>query len=87
MVDQNGNGQVQEQFETQLENMLHVRVEGRSWDIPLADLTIGDQSTDNDIRTAAANWLGIPEGKLRPMRVDRNAETNSITLRPEATFG
>lgn len=72
---------------TQLENMLHVRVEGRSWDIPLAELDIGEGSTDNQIRNSAANWLGIPEQKLRSYAVDRNAATNSLTLRPEAVFG
>ena len=73
--------------ENQLENMLHIRFDGRSWDIPLTELAIGDDSTDNDIRNAAANHLGIPEQKLRPFAVDRNPETNAITLRPEAVFG
>lgn len=71
----------------QLDNNLHVRFDGRSWDIPLAEMNIGDQSTDNEIRTAAANWLGIPEQKLRSFAVDRNAQTNAVTLRPEAVFG
>jgi hypothetical protein len=76
-----------ETVETQLENQLHIRFDGRSYDIPLGDLPIGDNSSDNEIRDAAANWLEIPEQKLRRFAVDRNAETNSITLRPEAVFG
>jgi hypothetical protein len=71
----------------QLENMLHVMHDGRSWDIPLAELEIGDNSTDVQIRNAAANYLGIPEQKLRAFAVDRNPDTNSLTLRPEAVFG
>jgi hypothetical protein len=73
--------------ETQLENMLHIRFDGRSYDIPLAELEIGDNSTEAQIRNAATNWLGIPEQKLRAFAVDRNPQTNSITLRPEAVFG
>jgi hypothetical protein len=73
--------------ETQLENQLHIRFDGRSYDMALAALDIGENSTDNDIRNAAANHLGIPEQKLRAFAVDRNAQTNSITLRPEAVFG
>jgi hypothetical protein len=73
--------------ENQLENMLHIRFDGRSYDIELALLDIGDESTDNQIRNAAANHLGIPEQKLRAFAVDRNPETNSLTLRPEAVFG
>ena len=73
--------------ENQLENMLHVRVEGRSYDVPLAEMNLGDNSSDTDIRNAAADWLGIPQGKLRAFAVDRNGETNTLTLRPEAVFG
>jgi hypothetical protein len=73
--------------ENQLENMLHVRVEGRSYDIALVELNIGEDSTDNQIRNAAADWLRIPPEKLRAMAVDRNPQTNSITMHPEAVFG
>lgn len=71
----------------QLENQLHIRFDGRSYDIDLANLELGDGSTDNQIRDAAANYLGIPEQKLRSFSVDRNPDVNSITLRPEAVFG
>jgi len=73
--------------ENQLENMLHIRVEGRSYDVPLAELNIGEDSTDNQIRDSAANHFRIPQEKLRAMAVDRNPQTNSITMHPEAVFG
>ena len=76
-----------EVLENQLENMLHIRFDGRSYDIPLNEMEIGDGSTDTQIRNAAANWLSIPEQKLRSFSVDRNPNTNAITLRPEAVFG
>jgi hypothetical protein len=85
----------------ELENMLHVRFGGKSRDIPLAELNIGEDSTDAQICDAAAERLafeqeqetGVPQdaeilkGKLRDFAVDRNPETNSLTLRPEAIFG
>ena len=76
-----------DELEAVLENQLHIRFDGRSFDIPLAELELGDNSSDNDIRNAAANWLGIPDQKLRSFAVDQNPDTNSITLRPEAVFG
>jgi hypothetical protein len=66
---------------------LHIRVEGRSHDIPLAELDIGDRSTDEQIRAAAADHLGIPIGKLRAFAVDRDAATGELTMRPPAVFG
>ena len=76
-----------DELETVLENMAHVRFEGRSYDAPLADLNLGEDSTDTDVRREVATYLGIPEQKLRSFAVDRNPDTNSITLRPEAVFG
>ena len=73
--------------EVQLENMAHVRFDGRSYDAPLAELNLGEDSTDNEIREQVANYLGVPPQKLRSFAVDRNPDTNSITLRPEAVFG
>ena len=76
-----------DELETTLENMLHIRWDGRSRDIALSELELGDNSSDDDIRNAAANYLGIPEQKLRSFSVDRNPDTNALTLRPEAIFG
>lgn len=66
---------------------IHIRYEGRSIDIPLTEVDVGVLSTDEQIRSAVAENLGVPVGKLRPFVIDRNQETNHLTLRPEAIFG
>ncbi len=66
---------------------LHIRADGRSYDIPLVELDVGDRSTDEQVRVAAADHLGIPIGKLRGFSVDRNAATHDITMAPPAVFG
>ena len=66
---------------------LHIRYEGRSIDIPLTDLDVGDISTDEQVKTAAANYLSIPVNKLAAFQVDRSPDTGDLTLRPQAIFG
>ena len=66
---------------------LHIRYEGESTDVSLADLDLGDISTDAQIRDAVATHLGIPSTKLSAFAIDRNTETGDITLRPQAIFG
>ncbi len=65
---------------------LHVRFEGRSWDILLSDLDIGAMSSDDEVRTALARYLDVPAGKFAPYVVERHANGN-MTVRPEAVFG
>lgn len=70
---------------------LHIRVDGRSFDVPLSELDVGDISTDQEIRIAVSNWLSgvfgyeVPVAKLNAFAIDRTI--NGITLRPEAVFG
>ena len=66
--------------------LLHVRVEGRSLDIPLNDLDLGDLSSDRDVATATARYLDLPARVLRDHVVDRH-ETGNLTIRPQAVFG
>lgn len=66
--------------------LLHVRVEGRSLDIPLNDLDLGDLSSDREIATATARYLDLPARVLRDHVVDRH-ETGNLTIRPQAVFG
>lgn len=65
---------------------LHIRFEGRSIDVNLNELDIGDRSTDAQIRTAVADHLGVPAAKLQAFAIDR-AASGEMTLRPEAVFG
>ena len=77
----------------QVAPQIHVRFDGRSYDIDLNELDVGVLSTDNQIRAAVASHLSqifgheVPAQKLQPFAVDRNRETGHLTLRPEALFG
>ena len=66
--------------------LLHVRFEGRSLDVPLGDLDVGQVSTDAQIKQALAGYLDVPVEKFRHYTVDRH-ETGNLTVRPEAVFG
>ena len=66
--------------------VVHVRFEGRSLDVPQADLDVGAASSDNDVKRALARYLEVPEAKLRDYVIDRH-ETGNLTVRPEAVFG
>jgi hypothetical protein len=66
--------------------VLHIRFEGRSFDIPLSDLDAGPLSSDAEIKRALASYLNVPEAKFRDYVVDRH-ETGNLTVRPQAVFG
>lgn len=67
--------------------MVHIRYDGRSIDLPLQQLDLGDLSSDRQVRHAVANHLGQPTEKFANFVVDRNKTTGDITLRPQAVFG
>ena len=66
--------------------MLHVRFEGRSVDVALSDLDVGDLSTDLEVKGAIARYLDVAEQRFRHYAIDRHA-TGNLTVRPEAVFG
>jgi hypothetical protein len=66
--------------------VLHIRFEGHSRDIALAELDVGPHSSDAAIKQALARHLGVMEAKLRDYVIDRH-ETGNLTVRPEAVFG
>ncbi len=66
--------------------VVHIRFEGRSLDVPQADLDIGAASSDNAIKRALARYLETPEDRLRDYVIDRH-DTGNMTVRPEAVFG
>ena len=65
---------------------IHVRFEGRSFDVPFDKIDVGQFSDDNRIKRAVAGYLEIAEARLRDYVIDRH-ETGNLTLRPEAVFG
>ncbi len=66
--------------------VLHIRFDGRSFDIPLADLDVGALSSDAEVKSALADYLNVPAEKFRDYTVDRH-NTGNLTVRPEAVFG
>ncbi len=66
--------------------VVHIRFEGRSLDIPQADLDVGQVSSDAEVKRALARYLEVQEAKLRDYVIDRH-ETGNMTVRPEAVFG
>jgi hypothetical protein len=68
------------------ELVLHVRYDGRSLDIALSVLDLGDLSSDRQVRLALARYLGVPVQRLAAYVVERHSNGN-ITVRPEAVFG
>jgi hypothetical protein len=66
--------------------VLHIRFEGRSFDVPLAELDIGTLSSDEEIKRALAAYLAVDLAKLQYYMVDRH-ETGNLTVRPQAVFG
>ena len=65
---------------------IHVRFNGRSFDIPAHDLDIGAASSNGAVKSALADYLNLPERELRDYVVERH-ETGNWTVRPEAVFG
>ena len=70
----------------ELQPQLHIRFDGRSFDVPLADLDVGALLSDVEIKEALARYLNIPVAKLRDYVVDRH-DTGNLTVRPAAVFG
>jgi hypothetical protein len=66
--------------------VVHVRFNGRSFDVALATLDLGAASRDADVKRALAAHLEVSADRLNDYVVDRHANGN-LTLRPEAVFG
>ena len=64
---------------------VHIRYNGISYDTDGDTLDIGDLSSDDQVRAAAARYVDTSELKMANFQVDR--EENAITLRPQAVFG
>jgi hypothetical protein len=65
--------------------LAHLHFEGRHFDVPLAELGLGETSVDLDVRRAIARYFEVPEFRLRNHVIDRD-ETGNVTIRPEGVF-
>ena len=68
------------------EAVIHVRFNGRSFDVPLSALDVGSRSRDVEIKRNLARHLEVSDARLEDYVVDRHANGN-LTIRPEAVFG
>ena len=66
--------------------VIHIRFEGKSQDIPVSELDIGQASTDEQIKSAVAGFLDVEAEKLENYVIEHH-ENGNYTLRPEAVFG
>lgn len=65
---------------------LHVRYEGRSFDVPFQTLGLHSTAGDAAVKKALARHLDIPANRLDGYVIDRVPSGNLI-LRPEAVYG
>ena len=68
------------------ERVVHVRFNGRSFDVALTGLGVSGRASDEHVRHALARHLDVHPSRLADHVVDRHANGN-FTLRPEAVFG
>ena len=66
--------------------VIHVRFNGRSFDIPTSRLDLALDASDERIKRMLAEFLDVPLARLAPYVIDRHGNGN-LTLRPEAVFG
>ena len=66
--------------------VVHVRFNGRSFDVPIDALELGVAASDVQVKRSLAAALQVNEGQFRGYVVDRH-ENGNLTVRPEAVFG
>lgn len=67
-------------------SVVHVRFDGRSFDVPLEALNVASHAGDRQVVSAIARHLEVRDAALTGHVLDRHA-TGNLTLRPEAVFG
>lgn len=66
--------------------MIHVRFEGRSYDIREDHLGMAGLQSDLEIRTCLANHFDVDQSRLDEYVVDRRPN-GEVIVRPEAVYG
>lgn len=66
--------------------MIHVRFEGKSWDLPMSQLGLCSVSSPAEIRENVSRVLGLSIELLNGYTLERH-ENGNVTIRPEAVFG
>jgi hypothetical protein len=66
--------------------MVHVRFEGRSYDLQEAQVKIESGMTDELIKQRLAEYFDVPVDRLHLYVVDRTPN-GDVIVRPEAVYG
>ncbi|WP_413163524.1 hypothetical protein ACL6C3_29310 [Capilliphycus salinus ALCB114379] len=66
--------------------MVHIRFEGRSYDVNENQLEITNQMTDNAIKQRVAKYLEVKFDRLNLYVVDHRP-SGDLIIRPEAVYG
>lgn len=66
--------------------MVHVRYEGRSYDLHERDLRVEARMNDREIKERVAQHFEVGIGRLENYVVDRGPDGDLI-IRPEAVYG
>ena len=71
---------------TQTVPTVHVRYDGRSYDLTFGELDVTVKMSDEDIRAALARHFDVSPAVFRAYVVEHH-RTGNMTVRPEAVFG
>jgi hypothetical protein len=66
--------------------MVHVRFEGRSFDVAESQLGIKTGMNDTAVKERLANHLEIQQNRLQSYVIDRRP-SGDLIIRPEAVYG
>ena len=66
--------------------MLHIRHQGRSWDLEADAIGVSRASTDAEIKERIARYLEVGVEVIGDLLVDR-IKNGDIVVRPQAVYG
>ena len=66
--------------------MVHIRFEGRSYDLRPEQIQLGNNMTDRDIKQQLARYFDVAPNRFNQYVVDRT-ENGDLIVRPEAVYG
>lgn len=66
--------------------MIHVRFEGRSYDVQERDLDLGKRANDRQVLENLSRYLDVDYRRLQFYVVDRRP-SGTVIVRPEAVYG
>ncbi|MGE0492256.1 MAG: hypothetical protein AB7S38_23795 [Vulcanimicrobiota bacterium] len=65
---------------------IHVRFEGKSFDLDGRNLSLNTQASDREIRNSLARYLEVEVGRFQDYVIDRRP-SGAVVVRPEAVYG